>query len=241
MVDDVIVIAKVKRDGGAVSYTTLNSRSAVGSQYGNNFSDWKDSADSATSAVSIEVTDATKLPEAKTAAQNIARVLTRIEADLDALPPGTPVTWHGNTLTAKAVLDIIHATTFIVSDRSNNGNSGVGAANSVNHTDTLYYEAFDGDGGDYASPNYVNDAGLVGILFHEIGHLSAPGASFDGDSRAFYQKEHHSFSGYIGSDYFKNNEKFANDFAYSAASAFGENLAGLNLTYGRNAHDPEQI
>lgn len=249
---DVIVIGKINRDagGGLATYNVRSSTSSVNSDYGNRLSGWGDTAAEVTAAVNVRVSNATNQSAAETAAKNVARVLAEIEAELAPEPPNTVHRWgpNGDSMTSGQILQVLRTTTFVVSDQSNYGNGGVASADYVSHTDTLNFSAFDGivgpgETGDYASPSYVNDAGLRAILVHEIGHLSAAGYAFHQQSVGLFHQEHGNNANYYGTldpAYTRNEERYLNDFSASVRQSFGWD-AGTPLTYETGAIDPQLI
>lgn len=111
--------------------------------------------------------------------------------------------------------------------------------------DTLNYEFFDGDNGDYASPLYSSMEGMVGILLHEMGHMTADGKAFDTRSHHYFLQEQqraHDFSqSYANSIYWSNNESYANSFAQTVAGAIGADINEWNPTDGFYYDQPEYI
>lgn len=250
--DEILVIGRVRRDGGGATqptYTTTQSMGQASADFADRFvAGWQDTSEYTSATVKVSVSNSSNLEAAKRAAENIARGLATLEAELEALPPNTPVNWDGETMTASQALNVLNTTTWVVSDQSNFSNGGVGGADHRTDTVTLNYRYFDGvidpgHQGDYAHPNYQNDQGLVGILLHEVGHMSDLGADRDNRSRENYNLEHGSQAGYQNSDYFRNNEEFASNFAVAAANAFGMNLTGINMPYynGTGSMDPDTL
>lgn len=250
MSEDIIVIGRIKRDGGSDSaaYATLSYTGPVNADFGDRLQGgWEDTSEYASAAVRVHVSDPANLAAATIAADNVARGLAELESKFDHLDPNTTINWDGQTMTAGKALDIINNTTWIVSDQSNYNNGGVGSADYVNHTDTLNYRAFDGvigpgEQGDYAHPNYQHDEGLIGILAHEVAHLSDAGQDWFSRSYSDYRQEHGDYVGFENSDYYRNNEEFASDFAVAAGQAFGVDIANAGLPYynGSGATDPDQ-
>ncbi len=251
-VQEIVVIGRIQREGEStanVSYTSVPYSSNVGADWADRYQSWADNTDYASASVHVDVSTSSSLSAATTAAQNIARALAKIEAELQSLDPSTVINWDGNSMTAGEILTTLNSTKFVVTDNPNFNNAGVGSADGDTNTVTLYYGAYDGIGtNDYASPNYQNDAGLVGILLHDIGHMTPAGEEWHDMSLYYYKEEFGTESGYYDSSnvlafaYARNDEKFANDFAYATGAAFGaDTLTGVNLAYGTGAIDPLTI
>jgi hypothetical protein len=175
---------------------------------------------------------------------------------LNDLPPSAPINWAGNTFTASQVTDILRNTKFVISDTANFNNGGVGGAQfnpNGFHTDTLDFRYFDGNlsnsgGSDYAAPTYSNGQGLIGIILHEVGHLNQQSLNFDSSNRYYHNLENRNKgtnSAFNNSDYWRNNEAFANDFSISAAAALGFDISQLSSAWYNagtvGAIDPHQI
>lgn len=132
----------------------------------------------AAASVNVQITDSANEAEAIKAAENIAKAVTEIRAALEGLAPSTSVQWFsgGETMTAAQALSELNNTIFVVDDTTNYGNGGLGTAerglSGAPNTVTLNFDAFDGDGGDYADPNYTNNQGVVGMMLHELGHVT---------------------------------------------------------------------
>lgn len=86
-------------------------------------------------------------------------------------------------MTAGGILAEMANTQYIISETAQYNNGGFGTAergvNGAPNTDTLYFEPFDGDRewkginyNDYADVNYIRAEGMVGIMLHEIGHMT---------------------------------------------------------------------
>lgn len=251
----IVVTAIVQRDGpdydSAYDYASANysffdwgGSHGPTASYNSGVNTDGDPSDEMTGAVSTDV-DPSNQDAANDAAENVARGIVRLRAELEDLNPNDLIDMgNGVTITVGEALETLNNARFILDDAPDYGNSGVGSAergeNGQPNEVRLNYAAFEGPGS-YADSNYVDDEGLVGILLHEVGHVTEQGAFHRNQSESLYALEHGSDAGYIGSDYFENHEKFANDFAYTAADAFGESLSNLTLEYGRNWIDPQVL
>lgn len=205
-----------------------------------------------TTAVNVKVNDPANLAGAQKAAENVVVALIKIKTLLNDVPPDTPINWSGKVYTASQVLDIIKNTQFIVTDE-NYGNGGVGSAsagqNGVPNIDKLNFRYFDGDlsnsdGKDYASPAFTNGEGMVGIMLHEVAHLSGEGWIINYHSQRYFNQEianGRDPGAYNSSDYWTNNESFANDFAKSAAQVIGADISALSNNWNTYWQPPIQI
>ena len=195
-----------------------------------------------TASVNVDVPEnSPHFAEALRAAQNLATTLAKLESILNDLPVNQPIHWGSRTMTVGQAIGELSNTQFIISDQNTSGSGGVGSAvagqGNAKNVDTLYYESFDGDSdayvlqdgrtttNDYASPNYQNGEGMMAIVLHELGHLSDAGFDFNASSLANFRHETGSYNNFSKSEYWSNNEAFANDFANSLASAFGTDFA----------------
>lgn len=203
-------------------------------------------------SVNVLVADASHQAAALDAGANVARALARIESALAGVPTSTQIVFDGRSLTVGTVLDTLHNTKFIIDDAATYNNGGVGSAQigtSGNpNVDHLNYAAFTGTGS-YADSNYQKDAGLVGILLHEIGHLTTVGDAFRTDEINWYKKDYGTTAGFevftngAKSAYSISNEKFANDFSLAVVTATGTalSLTGYSPTFGYGAEPGASI
>lgn len=198
-------------------------------------------------AVNVDV-DPENREAAIKAAENVAKALTKIRDLLENMVPSAKIVWFagGDEITVSEALVEINNTMFTIEDRGNYQNGGVGSAergrdgraNAVN----LNYLSFDGTGNDYASPNYVNGQGMVAIMLHELAHVTAPGNSFRNMSEAIYFAQYKNYNNWIGSPLWYNNERYAYNFAKSAADAMRFSIdqfwGNLQSTYRQQPVDP---
>jgi hypothetical protein len=200
---------------------------------------------SAHATVNADLTgDTAKDDQIKDATTNVTMALGKVEALLTSIPANTVVTWDGKSMTAGALLTELHNTVFTVGDyQSSITNGGVGnAIHNVNgtNTDQLDFRGFTGPAS-YAAPTYANQQGLVGILLHELGHLSNEGYANLQSEFSFYKREFGQNADFYTStvahhqDYHADDEKFANDFSRAFATATSFSLTGYNPTYGYGA------
>ena len=252
-VDFVVVGKLMKKDGGGLSYASLYYQgSAVGGAQvaGDYILPGAGGADTVTMAVNIDVDSSTHLPGAKKAAENLARALTELVDELEDVDPNASVSWNGESMKASELLDVLTSTKWVVSDNPTYNNGGVGGADALNNRVMVDYRAFDGDLNngtkDYAHPNYVDDAGLKAILLHEAAHVSDDGYQRWSDSIAYNRMDGGTNASFYADtsrySYAINLEKWANEFAYAAGTAFlGQNLTSVGLTHGTGSLDPFAI
>lgn len=207
--------------------------------------------DGETITVNIELNNSANEAEATKAAENILKALVEIEAALKALDPNTQVQWFsgGEMMTAAEALNELANTVFVIDDSTNYGNGGLGTADrgadGAPNTVILNFDAFDGDGGDYADPNYIDNQGVVAMMLHELGHVTAQGENFDELSRRTYILQNGSDAGYNFSEYWFNNEAYVYDFAKQFSSAMGTDIGqfwgALSPNFTGGAVHPAQI
>lgn len=197
--------------------------------------------DGVAASVNVDVPEnSPHFAEALKAAQNLATNLARLGTLLNDLPVNQQIHWGNRTMTVGQAIGELSNTQFVISDQNTSGSGGVGSAvagqGTNKNVDTLYYESFDGDDdayvlqdgttttADYASPNYLNGEGMMAIILHELAHLSDAGFDFNSSSLANFRRETGSYNNFSNSEYWSNNEAFANDFANNLASAFEGDL-----------------
>jgi hypothetical protein len=177
--------------------------------------------------VNVAVVDGANEAKAEEAAQNIANaIIAIIEAGAN-LPPSTPIVFpDGKTMTVSELIDLIEGTTFVVKDSVPFSNNGVGGADHVSTTDTLYFAAFvEGvQTNTYTAPGYQGQ-GVVGIILHEMAHISQYGYDNLSAEITKYNHEvnfHHvPDDGFYNSEYSSDNESYAHQSAMAAAEALG--------------------
>lgn len=234
---DVVVTAYRTNDGGAVVYQSGGSGNPYGGGSGGGGGGGGSGSPPPPPAghhavnVTVHVSNSANQADAQTAAQNVAIALATIEDALGSVDQNTQVSFdNGSSISAGDLLTQIENTTYIVSDSNPSGsNGGVGSADRTHMTDTLVYTAFEGQGS-YADPNYQNDAGMIGIMLHEAGHMTAQGATNLQQENTAYRKLVGAHKGeygpytdakFYGSDFGLDNEIFADDFAVNAGHAIG--------------------
>lgn len=120
-------------------------------------------------------------PNALAAAHNVGNQLATIKYVALSNPNASFADPNGNIISGQELANEINNTTWVITDRQEFNNGGVGGSDYLNQTDYLNYESFDGDlsnglnHADYADPVYTNHQGLTEILLHELGHLTQNG------------------------------------------------------------------
>lgn len=134
---------------------------------------------------------------------------------------------------AGQLLTDVKTTKFVVTDDPSYGNGGVGSADRNTMTDRVYFGAFaEGTGqNSYSNAGWLGQ-GVVGIILHEIGHISAAGFANFGAERSRWNREMaerkipHSPADFysLGADYSFDNESYAHSFTTASAGVLGINL-----------------
>ena len=236
----------------SLEYTYLNNGlnyiSTVSNMFPNTPAD--QSKQAVVSAVLSQSDDSEQDAQIMEAAVNVTRALGKIDSALSSIPSNTIISWDGVSETAGQVLANLHNTTFTVGNFVQT-NGGVGAAthgiNGNPNSDQLNYTAFVGPNG-YASPAYTDDQGLIGILLHELGHISQSGYDNLLQEMAVYRNDYGSTYGFYNvdpsnqrSDYNFDNERFANDFQQAVGDAINVDHSQFSPTYGYGAVGASQI
>lgn len=196
--------------------------------------------------VNVQVDDPANLDAAIEAAQVVPAALLKILEET-ASSADSEVVVIGNFRSTVGNLRFLATNTeWVVTDKSYEKiNGGVGAsfrASDGKTTDYLNFRDFRPGPTGYAANTYTNMQGLVGILLHEIGHLSSIGSSFGNASFGSYVRNNNgSPDGYIGSQHYLNNEKFSKDFMKAFATKTGLDISNFNPTYGYGHVPPSTI
>lgn len=189
----------------------------------------------ASASVNIQLENPANEARALKAAENVAKAVAEIRALLERLAPDTRISWfNGNdAMTAAEALAELNNTVFIINDVTDYRNGGLGAAsrgeNGSLNSVKLNFDAFDGSGGDYADPNYADNQGVVGMMLHELAHITKQGDQFYTLSRRNYRRvtEDPAFENYNFSDFWYNNEAYDYDFAKNFAAALSLDISQL--------------
>lgn len=195
--------------------------------------------------VNVNITNSSNEAKAKEAAQNIAAAVATIVDAALKLPPNTSITLpSGGTITVGDLLNDLKATKFIVTDNPNLGNNGVAKADHTAMTDTLYFAQFvEGAGPTSYSNSGWQGQGIIGVILHELGHLSAGGyANAINEINRFNNEMsirkippvQRDFYGSDGADYNFDNESYAQGYASNAASVLGLDISILTNAYETN-------
>lgn len=179
------------------------------------------------------------------AAERLAGALLDLKEILKSFDPATDVTIESLKITVKAgdLLKDLDNTKFTVTDRSYNKNKGVGSAVRGNpNMEEINYAAITGPDG-YGAERFPRNSGLVGIMLHELGHISAAGDGFWRSSQGYHKKDPVlRISSFYNTEYATNLERFANNFMDGVATGLNIDLHGLVPGgYRGKAVDPSAI
>ena len=202
---------------------------------------------SATQAIAINATADNPANEAAVvaAAERLAGALLDLKEILKSFDPATDVRIESLKLTVKVgdILKDLDNTKFTVTDRNYEKNKGVGSAvRGSPNLEEINYTAITGPDG-YGAERFPGNSGLIGIMLHELGHISAPGDNFWRSSQG-YQKKDPVLRGssFYNTEYAINLERFANNYMDGVASGLNVDLHGLAPGgYRGNAVEPNQI
>lgn len=189
-------------------------------------------------SVTVSISDPAKKDRAEAAAKKLIEAIAQALDKLEAADPNSTFTFAGRTYRVGDVLADLKNTNFTVTDRTNFNNNGFGQAERVRNgnpnTDVINMESIIGTDG-YASPNWSENAGMMALILHELGHISSLGQLLFDSSYGFWTLESADKRGsdFYNTDYGKNLEAFANDFMNAAAAAINVNLYGA-LPGGRS-------
>ncbi|WP_156347443.1 MULTISPECIES: hypothetical protein [unclassified Sphingomonas] len=174
--------------------------------------------------VNVSIDNPANQAKAIEAANNVADAVARIITAASKLPAGTVIPLpNGNSITAGTLLYDLQRTKFVITDRPTT-NSGVGSANRVTMTDTLHFASFaEGTGiSGYTAPGY-NGTGVIGIIMHEMSHMTSHGYNNYLDSVRYFNRENAERKlknvPFYGSEYGNANEMFAHLGSLSMAGA----------------------
>lgn len=168
---------------------------------------------------------------AEAAAKKLIEAIAQALHKLEAADPNKTFTFAGHTYRVGDVLTDLRNTDFTVTDRTDFDNNGVGQAKrgelGLRNSELVNMESITGAGG-YASPNWPENAGMMALILHELGHISVSGDLLFYSSYGFWSREPADRRGanFYDTDYGRNLEAFANDFMNAAAAAIGVNLHG---------------
>jgi hypothetical protein len=224
MAVDVIVTARRQVNTAGVVLTGYNSIPNQNNESVASFADTNTSASDVSVNVRVTLTNTSNTAKAQEAAQNIAAAVAAIVAEATKLPSSTVISLPGGkSTTVGNLLDDIRATKFVVTDNANFGNGGVAAADKGTMTDTLYYGAFaEGTGMNSYSNSHFNGQGVIGIILHELGHLSTAGDSnYAAEYAKFGREQAERKTGntaFFGSNYSTDNELFSFGYGSSVAA-----------------------
>lgn len=251
---DIVVVGTLYNDGSnwlldldRVGYSFSSSTSRTNEQSPISVNDHELSA-----RVTVRLADDSHADAAVKAADNVVKTVLQLKALLNDLSADSPIKWGDRTMTAGQVLNEINRTEWRVTDTASFGNGGVTTAERLSNSNlvTMNYRAFDGDmtnnpsanNGDFASPNYTNNQGMVAALLHEVGHVNQFGAQFNTSSAQNYYREHRTYAGYgRGDDYFNNNENFANSFAVEVAGRVNFGITQVSTYWDTAWVEPNSI
>ncbi|WP_440979760.1 hypothetical protein ACQHGV_05695 [Sphingomonas pseudosanguinis] len=194
-----------------------------------------------TASVNVLVDDPNNREKALEAAKNVAAAVAQIIEGGSKLPYDTLIPLpNGKTMKVGDLVNLAKSTKFVVTDRqppANRLNGGVGSADAPNKTDTLQFGSFvEGlEFNTYSAPGYQGQ-GMLGIMLHELGHMSPEGyANFLLESKAHTREitvHRLPQNPFRNSDYHKDNEAFAHQFAISAGRVLNIEL-GIYDNYNK--------
>lgn len=154
------------------------------------------------------------------AAEALIKAIARAVDLLGRIDPSRVVAVLGIAISVGAILNAIQTTTFIITDRSDFGNNGVGGADYGARTDQINYAAIVGDATHpayYDHPNFTNGEGMLALLFHEALHLTDHGNTFYLQSVAAWANN----ATFYGSPHGDNLERFMNALTMQLLAAAG--------------------
>lgn len=200
-----------------------------------------------TISVNVKVENPANRDAAIEAAKNLVLTLSTI---IDAA--SSIMSYHiftlpdGKLTTAGQLLQNAKITKFTVSDKKTFGNSGIGTADRISATDLrdeIYFGGLVGPDS-YAASTYPNSQGLVGIILHELGHLSAEGKSVYDTAIATWSAEMRKRRRKVPQDQFyldnegqiyaKSIENYAHGYGAAAALAINLDISTYNTTVVAN-------
>lgn len=230
-------------DGNVTESPPTNTRPA----------EFVDATNDASDTIRFKVTNSANLPEAARAAANVSEAIDFIKDHFARKNPSDSLVVNGKVTTYGAELNHLKNTQFSITDTDptkDTGGPGSAVHNSAggNHSVSFFFEAFDGDGSqDYAHPNYTNLQGLVGIILHELGHVSTEGNQFQLSSDRFWRQENRQNDktdidvAWTQSDYFRNNESFAHSYSRDLANAIGAEIGQWHPAESFDYRSPQEI
>lgn len=198
-------------------------------------------AEQPVAGVNVEVTNPANRDAVIAAAQRLAEAIVQTLGMLGSLDPNKVISVPdaGTSATVAQIIADINNTKFTVTDRTDFQNNGVGSAvrGATFNTETINFNAINGPNGTgYGASTYNNNAGLVGIILHEMGHISLGGDALYRSSIQYQRRDPTTkyISNFYNTVYAQNLEAFANDFMNAAAKAMNNfDLQGM-LPGGRS-------
>lgn len=183
--------------------------------------------------VNVSLTNSANQAKAIDAANNIADAVAAIITAASKLPASTVIPLpNGTRITAGDLLTQIKGTKFVVTDVQQS-NDGVGSADRPTMTDTLYFASFaEGTGTQaYTQAGYLGN-GVIGIILHEVVHMTAAGYQNWQNSTLYFNRENSETKvknvPFYGTDYSKANEMFAHVGSISAGNILGFDLSAYS-------------
>lgn len=172
-------------------------------------------------SVTIRIDDPAHASDSLLAAKNVIAAISRI-ADAAKANPNVIIEFpDGLRVDGAHILRVISEIKFVITDKSYNSviSGGLGGSDFAAKTDYLNYQGFM-PGQQWGA---YGDAGMNGIMLHEIGHLTAIGHDNlikEDYWRGQEQAEAHAPIPMANSDYAYDNEAYMDDFAINALNAF---------------------
>lgn len=177
-------------------------------------------------AVRVNVDDSSNRSRAEAAAKILVKAISREIARLGTANPATVIQIGDKNYTVGAILGDLLNTEFTVTDRTNFGNNGVGqalrGADGFPNTDLINMNAILDQ---YGASTWIDGEGMVLLVYHEMGHISAVGHEFFISNVDYYSREPDGIRApdcYLPpTDYSINLEAFANDFKNALGTELG--------------------
>lgn len=156
------------------------------------------------------------------AAQALIKAIAKVVDLLKSADPSRVVAVLGVAISLGALLTALQNTNFIITDRTNFGNGGVGGA-AINtaggrNSDQINYIAIVGDATHpayYNHPNFTNGEGMLALVLHEAFHLTEQGYQFFEASKAAWGNN----ATFYSSPHAANLERFMNNLTMQALDA----------------------
>ncbi len=182
--------------------------------------------------------DQTVKSQVQAAAEKLALAIAKVDDAFSHADQGATIYTPSGAMTVGQLKALWDRVSFQVTDQKQVDfhNGGVGQIASDGRggfNDVISLDAFNvrtGGTGGYDSPNYQDGEGLVGLILHELGHV-VPNAKAQYDKGfGFYRSEtgDSSGAGFSGSEYWVNNERWANQTEQNVSTVLGTNTGAYD-------------